>query len=166
MNGVSEGDPIIGSDDAFSYLVANLDNKTRASFLILDNLSGSIVFREVTPSNFSRPVAYAPLGVGRAPLRGNWNLGGENMNDMLVWGELYVDGRWEDDSNGVAIFEGEIHYFQVPNFFDPSNITADLSTSSSTGRNKTTLTPPLVPSHGVSILLRITPRSHTLITSC
>ena len=69
---------------------------------------------------------------------------------MLVWGELYVDGRWNEDLNGVAQFEGEIHFFQLPLSFDPNNVT-DLTTGFSNGRNKTTLTPPLVPSHGTYV---------------
>ena len=142
--------------------MTNSDDKMRASFVIIDNSNGSIVFKEDTSSDLgSRPIAYAPLGVARTPLRGNWNGGGGNNNDMLVWGELYIDGRWTDDSNGVATFEGDIHFFQLPLGFDP-NVVNDLLTSSSNGRNKTTLSPPLVPSHGA--LLKLIYRFLTILS--
>ena len=152
--GTSEGLPIIGSDGFYSYLVTNSHDQTKASFLMMDNSNGSIVFQEdASPTNTTagRPMAYAPLGVGRTPTRGNWNQGGGNTNDVLVWGELYVDQRWKEDSNGVALFEGDVHFFQLPMGFDFKNSSSsvkDLSTMSSHGRNKTTLSAPLVPSHG------------------
>ena len=154
IHGSSEGVPIVGSDGLYSYMVTNSEDKKRASFVIIDNSNGSTVFREDSQSNAvgTRPIAYAPLGVGRTPLRGNWKRGGGNNNDMLIWGELYVEGRWKDDSNGVAQFEGDIHFFQLPLGFNP-NLGQNLSTSSSDGRNKTTLSPPLVPSHGMLLTI-------------
>ena len=127
----------------YTFIVTNSMNKTKGSFFIVDNSDGSTVFSE------EKNVPYAPLGVGRNVERGNWKNGADNSNDMLVWGQLYVKERGVEDSGGVAWFDGGVHFFQLPLNFDRNSIDPDLATETGNQINKTTLSAPAVPKHGM-----------------
>ena len=132
----------------YTFLVTNSKNKTIGNFILVDNFDGSILFHEST-ENKGRPIAYAPLGVGRGIERGNWKHGSRNSNDMLVWGELYVESRGvEDEETGVTWFDGDVHYFQLPSTFDSDNISVDIASQTGNQLMKTTLAAPTVPEHG------------------
>jgi hypothetical protein len=149
ISGSFQGNPIVSSDGLYTFIVTNSMNKTKGNFIVIDNFNGSTIFSESSGDEVGRPIAYAPLGVGRNVARGNWNKGGDNNNDMLVWGELYVEGRGEEDSGGVTWFDGAVHYLQLPSNFSPNNIGTDLVSQTGNAIRKTTLSSPVVPKHGM-----------------
>lgn len=76
--------------------------------------------------------------------------GAKNNNDILVWGELYIEGRGaEDPDTGVTWFDGSLHYFQLPLNFVPFIDYADLASDTGNMIMKTTLSSPAVPNHGM-----------------
>lgn len=149
LAGLFQGNPIVSTDGLYTFLVTNSMNKTKANFIVVNNGDGSVVFMEESQGFAGRPMAYAPLGVGRNVERGNWNRGGNNNNDMLVWGELFLSGRGEEDpDSGVTSFDGALHYFQLPPNFDPNQNYTDLSSETGNMIMKVTLSSPTVPRHG------------------
>jgi hypothetical protein len=144
--GLVEGAPVVSSDGAYTYIVSNFQNVVDniSQFQVIQNSNGSII---LTESNLDG-AAYAPLGVGRSPIRGNYGTGGQNTNDILVWGEKFILDRGEEDVNGVALFEGKIHFFQLPKGFDPVGDVPSLISRSGHDIGKVTLSAPLIPKHG------------------
>lgn len=148
--GVVSGKPKISSDDFYTFLVSNSNNKTVGHFVVVDNSDGSIVFSEKS-NNIDRPITYAPLGIGRNVKRGNWNKGANNHNDMLVWGEMYIEDRGQEDPiTGVTKFDGTLHYFQLPTNFQRNHTNDSISLATESGNMimKTTLSEPAIPNHG------------------
>mmetsp|Transcript_15057 Transcript_15057/g.17523 ORF Transcript_15057/g.17523 Transcript_15057/m.17523 type:complete len:374 (+) Transcript_15057:71-1192(+) len=150
IEGLFEGNPVVSTDGLYLFLVTNSMNKTRGNLVVLDNSNGATVFTEISGDSEGedRPIAYAPLGVGRDVDRGNWNSGGRNSNDMLVWGELYMEERGMEQDGGVTVFDGTLHFFQLPRDFQPSQNNTVAASGIGNGINKTTLSAPVIPKHG------------------
>jgi hypothetical protein len=145
--GIVEGNPIVSSHGTYTYVVSNLKNNNETSigqFRIIQNVDGMTLFTESSVDG----AAYAPLGIGRSPERGNYGTGKNNTQDILIWGEKFLLERGEDDANGVTKFEGKIHYFQLPMKFDPVDGVSPLKSRSGGEIDKVTLSAPLVPEHG------------------
>jgi len=147
VEGLTQGTPIVSTDKMYTFLVTNAENKTKARFIVIKNMNGTLADQELYQPIPARPAAYAPLGVARNPVRGNWAFGGGNTNDMLIWGELYVDGRGTENPDGQAVFEGTNHFYQV-RANDGFQGFADLPTASGGVTKKVTLSAPVVPMHG------------------
>jgi len=148
--GLVEGAPVISGD--YTFVVSNTimsNNIIVAEFRIVRNTNGYVLFTETALDD----VAYAPIGVSRSPTRGNYDRGGGNTNDMLVWGEKYYLNRGVEDADGVKWFNGKIHFFQLPTDFDPEANNTNLGSRSGNEIGKVTLSAPLLPSHGQGAIL-------------
>jgi len=151
LDGLTEGSPIISSDNNHIFCVSNSQSKTKAHFSIIDNQSGKLLDTETFVPSHDRNAAYAPLSVARKPVRGNWAYGGKNSNDMLIWGELYIEERGLENSEGTKVYEGTIHFYQLPSktnfvYFDKNDPL--LSSGIGSIENKVTLSGPVVFRHG------------------
>ncbi len=147
LPGLVEGSPTLSSDKSrYTFIVSNLQNESDniPQFRVMDNANGSIILTESSLNGG----AYAPMGIGRNPSRGNYGTGFKNTNDVLVWGEKFIKGRGVEDVNGTALFQGKIHFFQLPMDFDSISDISTLASRSSDEIGKVTLAPPLIPTHG------------------
>ena len=128
--------------------MTNQDN-TKPRFIVISNQDGTSIGSELLVPETPLNISYAPLGVGRNLTRGNFNGGNRNTNDVLIWGELYVKGTYEENDQGVALLEGTTHYYQIPLDFVPTgeNRTAIVTEAGLPTLDKVTLDAPVIPAH-------------------